>query len=321
MARKMAKVTADVVETTPVTLAGVDTHPGWHVLRTLAQRITTPLLPDDYLHLANPLWSARELRGRILAVRRETQDSATLVIKPGWGFGFDYKPGQYMGIGLLVDGRWRWRSYSLTSSPRRGARTVTITVKAMPEGFLSAHLVAGVQARHDRATGYAAGQFRAARSAAADHVVRHRRVRDHPGDVDAAHAGRAAIRSPTSIHLHSAPTEDDVMFGAELEAAGRRPRRVSAATARHPHPGPVGLQPARRRGARLANATDLGLRPRADAQGRRPRVGGRRRQGPLAPRTFRGVARRAGRRRRHGDLRQEREKHRGRRGDVADGSR
>ena len=87
MARKIAEVTADVVDTTPITVAGVDTHPGWHALRSIAQRITTPLLPDDYLRLANPLWSARELRGRVVEVRRETQDSATLVIKPGWGFG------------------------------------------------------------------------------------------------------------------------------------------------------------------------------------------------------------------------------------------
>src|SRR5579875_2765728 len=162
MSKKIAKITADVVDTRPATVVGAERHPGWHALRKLAARITTPLLPDDYLHLANPLWSARELRGRVLDVRRETEDSATLVIKPGWGFSFDYQPGQYIGIGLLVDGRWRWRSYSLTSSPVTGQpepggkvwpfgrgpartpRTITITVKAMPEGFLSTHLVAGV---------------------------------------------------------------------------------------------------------------------------------------------------------------------------------
>jgi hypothetical protein len=98
-------------------------------MRSMVGRVTTPLLPDDYLKLINPLWSARELRGRIVEVRPETRDSATLVIKPGWGFGFDYQPGQYIGIGLLIDGRWRWRSYSLTSAPRdSGARTVTVTV-------------------------------------------------------------------------------------------------------------------------------------------------------------------------------------------------
>jgi len=146
MSKQYAPITANVVATKRPSVAGADRHPGWHALRKIAARITTPLLPDDYLHLANPLWSARELRGRILEVRRETEDSATLVIKPGWGFSFDYQPGQYMGIGLLVEGRWRWRSYSLTSSPATSAsaRTVTITVKAMPEGFLSTHLVAGV---------------------------------------------------------------------------------------------------------------------------------------------------------------------------------
>ena len=62
------------------------TTPKINVLRGLAARATTPLLPDDYLKLLNPLWSARELRGEIVDVRRETDDSATVTIKPGWGF-------------------------------------------------------------------------------------------------------------------------------------------------------------------------------------------------------------------------------------------
>jgi stearoyl-CoA 9-desaturase NADPH oxidoreductase len=52
----------------------------------LAARATTPLLPDDYLKLLNPLWSARELRGEVVDMRTETGDSATVTIKPGWGF-------------------------------------------------------------------------------------------------------------------------------------------------------------------------------------------------------------------------------------------
>src|ERR1700684_850894 len=129
MGKKYASITAHLTDTKRPTVVGADRHPGWHALRNLAARITTPLLPDDYLHLANPLWSARELRGRVLEVRRETEDSATLFIKPGWGFTFDYQPGQYIGIGVPINGRWRWRSYSLTSPPVKGARTVTITVK------------------------------------------------------------------------------------------------------------------------------------------------------------------------------------------------
>jgi stearoyl-CoA 9-desaturase NADPH oxidoreductase len=116
-----------------------------NVPRGLAARATTPLLPDDYLKMLNPLWSARELRGLIVDVHPETADSATVAIKPGWGFSAKYRPGEYVGIGLRIDGRWHWRSYSLTSVPRRDNKNITITVKATPEGFLSTHLVNGVK--------------------------------------------------------------------------------------------------------------------------------------------------------------------------------
>jgi ferredoxin-NADP reductase len=119
-------------------------------LRSVLGRMTTPLLPDDYLHMVNPLWSARELRGKIIEVVPETSDAATLVIKPGWGWNLNYQAGQYVGIGVQLNGKWHWRSYSISSSPpdghsrRRGGR-LTITVKAMPEGFLSEHLVRGLE--------------------------------------------------------------------------------------------------------------------------------------------------------------------------------
>ena len=119
--------------------------PKVNMLRGLAARATTPLLPDDYLKLLNPLWSARELRGQVVAVQQETEDSASVTIKPGWGFSGDYQPGQYVGIGLRIDGRWHWRSYSLTSIPQRDKKLISITVKATPEGFLSTHLVNGVE--------------------------------------------------------------------------------------------------------------------------------------------------------------------------------
>ena len=40
-----------------------------------ATRLTTPFLPDDYLTLVNPLWSTRELRGRVEAVLQAGVDS------------------------------------------------------------------------------------------------------------------------------------------------------------------------------------------------------------------------------------------------------
>jgi stearoyl-CoA 9-desaturase NADPH oxidoreductase len=222
MSKKYAPVTANVVETRRPTVAGADRHPGWHTLRKIAARITTPLLPDDYLHLANPLWSARELRGRILEVRRETEDSATLVIKPGWGFSFDYQPGQYIGIGLLVDGRWRWRSYSLTSSPAETSgsespRTVTITVKAMPEGFLSTHLVAGVEPGTIVRLAAPQGNFVLPDPAPPSILF----LTAGSGITPVMSMLRTLVRRNQIgdiTHLHSAPTQSDVMFRAELAA-------------------------------------------------------------------------------------------------------
>jgi ferredoxin-NADP reductase len=124
-------------------------RPSADIFRKVVARLTTPLLPDDYFKMINPLWSARELRGRVVEVIPETDETATLVIKPGWGWATSYLPGQFVGIGVMVDGRWHWRSYSLSSSPAGDgssmkSRLLTITVKAMPEGFLSEHLVRGL---------------------------------------------------------------------------------------------------------------------------------------------------------------------------------
>jgi ferredoxin-NADP reductase len=116
----------------------------WHRVRSAAAKLTTPLHPDDYLRLLNPLWTARELRGRVEEVIPETDDAATLVIRPGWGWHYDHRPGQYVGIGVQVDGKFQWRSYSVSSPPTRRGRTISITVRAMPEGLMSSHLVQGL---------------------------------------------------------------------------------------------------------------------------------------------------------------------------------
>ncbi|WP_435769590.1 ferredoxin reductase [Nocardioides sp. SYSU DS0651] len=117
----------------------------WERVRRVGSKLTTPLHPDDYLRLLNPLWSSRELRGRIEEVVPETDDAATIAIRPGWGWHYDHKPGQYVGIGIPVDGRFQWRSYSVSSPPQRRRGLITITVRAMPEGLLSSHLVNGVE--------------------------------------------------------------------------------------------------------------------------------------------------------------------------------
>ena len=192
-----------------------------NVLRGAVARLTTPLLPDDYLHLVNPLWSARELRGRIVSVRQETPDSATIVIRPGWGFDFGYAPGQYIGIGLHIDGRWHWRSYSLTSSPTWDDKVISIAVKAMPEGFLSSHLVGGVPEGTVVRLAAPKGDFVLPDPPPAKILFLTAGSGITPIMSMLRTLDRRAVEReldlPDVVHIHSAPTAENVMFRSELE--------------------------------------------------------------------------------------------------------
>src|SRR3954469_5144985 len=89
---------------------------------------TPPLLPSDSLDLISPLRSGADLRGRIEAVHPETRDAATIVIRPGRGWQ-GHRPGQYIRIGIDVDGVRQWRAYSLTSDLDRTDGCISVTVK------------------------------------------------------------------------------------------------------------------------------------------------------------------------------------------------
>src|ERR1700680_4265007 len=194
--------------------------PKVNVLRGLVARATTPLLPDDYLKLLNPLWSARELRGVVVDVRRETEDSATVTIKPGWGFSGDYQPGQYLGIGVQVGGRWHWRSYSLTSIPRRDKKSISITVKATPEGFLSSHLVNGVEPGTVVRLAAPRGDFALPDPAPARLLFVTAGSGITPVIAMLRSLGQRS-ESPDIMHIHSAPVVDEVIFHDELRALER----------------------------------------------------------------------------------------------------
>ena len=80
------------------------------------------------------------LRARIEAVRPETRNSVTLVLRPGRGWR-PHEPGQYVRLGVDVDGVRLWRSYSVTSAPGRRDGRISVTVNAVPGGAVSTHLV------------------------------------------------------------------------------------------------------------------------------------------------------------------------------------
>ncbi len=200
-------------------------------LRQFADAAVTPLEFDDVLDVFHPLRSGAELRGRIVAVHSETADATTLVIKPGKDWA-GHVPGQYVRIGVDVNGIRLWRTYSLTHGPRAD-RCISITVKAIPDGVVSQHLVHSVRRGTMVQLGQAEGDF-----VLADPM---------PGKLLMVTAGsgitpvigmlrslfnRAERVRADIVVLHSALSRSEVIFGDELRqyAAEGRLRLVELHT-------------------------------------------------------------------------------------------
>src|SRR3954463_2392839 len=110
------------------------------VIRRLAEAVAPPLLPGDSLDFVAPLRTGADLRGRIVSVTSETRDAATVELRPSRSWK-GHRSGQYVRLGVDVDGVRHWRAYSLTSEVDRPDGLVSITVKAIPDGKVSSHIV------------------------------------------------------------------------------------------------------------------------------------------------------------------------------------
>lgn len=179
----------------------------------VAETLVTPLVPSDVLDLVAPMRSGADLRGRIVEVRPETADAATLTIRPGKGWR-GHVPGQYIRIGVDIDGVRHWRAYSLTHGPRADG-LISITTKAIPDGVVSNHLVrrtaAGTLVHLDQAT----GQFTLPATAPAKVLFLTAgsgitpvmgMLRNRRGDL------------ADVVHVHCAPSADAAIFADELTA-------------------------------------------------------------------------------------------------------
>jgi ferredoxin-NADP reductase len=174
----------------------------------------TPLLPDDYLDLINPLWSTQELRGRIERIQHETPDAVTVVIKPGWDWP-GHKPGQYLRVGMPVDGIHHWRAYSITSDPGRPDGCISITPKLVESGKVSPYLVRTARRGVIVRLGGVEGAF------TLPDPLPHKLLFISAGSgitpimsMLRSLAGENALRDV--VHVHSARTAEGVIFGDEL---------------------------------------------------------------------------------------------------------
>jgi ferredoxin-NADP reductase len=180
----------------------------------LVRSFTSPLLPDDYLELVNPLWSTREMRGRVERIERETANAVTVTIKPGWEWQ-GHLPGQYLRLGIEVDGIHHWRAYSLTSDPQRPDGRISITPKLVEGGKVSPFLFSRVRPGAIVRLGGVEGTFvlpdplpqsllfvtAGSGITPVMSMLRSLATRGHMEDV---------------VHIHSARTAEEAIFGGEL---------------------------------------------------------------------------------------------------------
>ena len=207
-------------------------------VRRLAEAAVTPLVPADVLDMFHPLRRGADLRGRIIDVHPETADAATHPDPARQGLGRPrarpVRPDRHRrrrrpGVArLLPDPRAPRRRPDLDhrqGRPRRQGQ--------QPPGPRG-------PPRHPRPA-RAGGRRLRARRAARQAAVRHRRLRHHPGDRDAAQPvpGRptaascgcpAAATSTSSSSTWRPPSRDSIFLDNLRDARRRR---------RHPAGGPV----------------------------------------------------------------------------------
>ncbi len=92
---------------------------------------------DRYLELIRPEITVRDARARVLDVRRQTARSVTLTLKPNSAWN-GFRAGQFVRVGVEIDGVRRTRTYSPACSEHSGLLELTVTTH--PEGLVSRHL-------------------------------------------------------------------------------------------------------------------------------------------------------------------------------------
>jgi ferredoxin-NADP reductase len=186
----------------------------------VARVLTSPLRPDDYLALINPRWSTRELTARVVRVRHETADATTVVIKPDFAYPV-HKPGQYLRVGIEINGIRHWRAYTITSDPDHPEGVVSVTVKYTEGGKMSPVFQRYVQPGRQVYLGEIEGEFTLPES------VPHKLLFLSGG------SGITPIwsmlrelerrdRLVDAVHVHTCRDADDMIFGRPLRRMAHR---------------------------------------------------------------------------------------------------
>jgi len=182
--------------------------------------LTWPAPPQAYTRLVDPLASGDGFRARVEDVVRETPRAVTLVLRPGDGWP-PHRPGQWVALGVEIDGVRHTRCYSLTSVPGRPDGCITVTVQAVPDGIVSNHV--GTRLAVGDLVHLAApdGSFvlPAVRPVPLLFITGGSGITPVMGMLRSLAAARAV---GDAVLVHHAPADSDVIFAADLQDLARR---------------------------------------------------------------------------------------------------
>lgn len=94
---------------------------------------------DRYLELIDPRMTVYDARAKVLDVTRQTPRSVTLTLRPNRVFK-GFRAGQFLRVGVEIDGIRRTRTYSPASSEHCADGTLELTITTHPEGLVSNRL-------------------------------------------------------------------------------------------------------------------------------------------------------------------------------------
>ena len=203
-----------------------------------------------------------------------------MLIRPGYEWE-GHQAGQYLRIGLDINGRRHWRAYSLTSDPGRPDGFISITIKNVDEGVVSPYLVRRGRPGSIVSLGGVEGEFVLpdplpekllfiSAGSGITPIMSMLRSLEHQDALDDV------------LLIHSARTPDDVIFGEQLRAMEERNPGFRLHEQLHGRDGPLQARRPRAAVPRLARARGVHLRAGRAARRARRALGRARRLRPPA---------------------------------------
>ena len=196
----------------------VNAATGWrHTMYELASLKTIPQKPGHYVELLFPLYSTSEVRARVEGVRKETENTTTLLLRPNrlWR---GHRAGQWVELSVEVNGVWLTRCFSIASAPSRPDGLLEVTIKALPNGRVTPRLVFGASPGMLVRLSQAQGTFVLPEPTPTKLLF----ISAGSGITPIMSMLRSKPACPDIRVLHFARSASDVPFAAELQNIGGR---------------------------------------------------------------------------------------------------